>query len=112
MERSWQGTVVLDLHGKNAYQARIAVDAALRRADRGVYRLRVIHGHNRGTVLRDLLSTYAAHEKVLQVAQYNAGTTDLILRDSTSHRRYEHYDKFISPCKSESNRIIVIPTDI
>lgn len=61
MERSWQGIVVLDLHGKNAYQARIAVDAALRRADRGVYRLRVIHGHNRGTVLRDLLSTYAAH---------------------------------------------------
>ena len=81
MERSWQGTVVLDLHGKNAYQARIAVDAALRRADRGVYRLRVIHGHNRGTVLRDLLSTYAAHEKVLRVAQYNAGTTDLILRE-------------------------------
>lgn len=81
MERSWQGIVVLDLHGKNAYQARIEVDAALRRADRGVYRLRVIHGHNRGTVLRDLLSTYAAHEKVLRVAQYNAGTTDLILRE-------------------------------
>lgn len=75
------GHHVLDLHGKNAYQARIAVDVALRRADRGVYRLRVIHGHNRGTVLRDLLSTYAAHEKVLRVAQYNAGTTDLILRE-------------------------------
>ena len=38
------GIMELDLHGKNAYQARVAIDAALRRAGGGVYRLRLIHG--------------------------------------------------------------------
>ena len=47
---SGSGIVVLDLHGKNHYQARIALDAALRRADAGVYRLRVIHGWHGGNI--------------------------------------------------------------
>jgi len=37
------GVVELDLHGMNTYQAQIAVDAALRRAGNGTYRLRLIH---------------------------------------------------------------------
>ncbi len=37
------GIMELDLHGKNAYQARVSIDAALRRASSGVYRLRLIH---------------------------------------------------------------------
>lgn len=40
------GIMELDLHGKNAYQARVAIDAALRRASSGVYRLRLIHGYH------------------------------------------------------------------
>ena len=48
------GIMELDLHGKNAYQARVAIDAALRRASSGVYRLRLIHGYHGGTALRDL----------------------------------------------------------
>ena len=47
------GIVTLDLHGCNTYQAKIAIDAALKK-NRGVYRVRVIHGYHGGTALRDL----------------------------------------------------------
>ena len=43
------GIVELDLHGMNTYQAQIAIDAALRRAGSGTYRLRLIHGYRGGT---------------------------------------------------------------
>ena len=43
----------LDVHNMTKTQAVPAIDAALRRADAGVYRIRVIHGYHGGTVLRD-----------------------------------------------------------
>ena len=52
------GIVEIDLHGKNAYQARVTIDAALRRARAGTYRLRIIHGYQGGTVLRDMAVSY------------------------------------------------------
>lgn len=71
------GIMELDLHGKNAYQARVAIDAALRRASSGVYRLRLIHGYHGGTALRDL---YAGHPRVLRLVA-SPGSTDLVLRE-------------------------------
>ena len=60
-----QAVTVLDLHGKNVYQARVAIEAALRRARGGVCRLRLIHGCHGGTALRDMIyDTYAAHPAV------------------------------------------------
>lgn len=74
-----EGIVTIDLHGKNEYQARVAIDAALRRS-RGVYRIRCIHGYHGGTVLRDMLRRdYAG--KVLRLQAVNEGTTDLIIRE-------------------------------
>ena len=79
---SGSGIVVLDLHGKNHYQARIALDAALRRADAGVYRLQVIHGWHGGNILRQLVrEEYAVHPKVLRVVERGAGETELVLRE-------------------------------
>jgi DNA-nicking Smr family endonuclease len=73
----------LDVHQMTRTQALTAVDAALRRAGGGVYRLRVIHGFHGGTVLRDAIrSRYAAHPKVLRLELgLNPGETDLILRE-------------------------------
>ena len=71
----------LDLHGKNAYQARIAIDAALRKS-RGVYRLRLVHGFHSGTVLRDMIAdTYATHPAVLRLHRVSDGITELVLRE-------------------------------
>ena len=76
------GIVELDLHGRNVWQARTAVDAALRRA-KGAYRIRVIHGYHGGTALRDAIrGRYGANGKVKRVELgLNPGQTDLILRE-------------------------------
>lgn len=73
----------LDVHAMTRVQAEAAIDAALRRADRGVYRIRVIHGYHGGTVLRDMVrSRYARHPKVLRIELgLDQGQTDLVLRE-------------------------------
>lgn len=74
------GILELDLHGKNEYQAKVAIDAALRRAKAGTYRLRLIHGYHGGTALRDMIRRdYAT--KCLRVLPLDNGRTDLILRE-------------------------------
>ena len=79
---SGSGIVVLDLHGKNQYQARVALSAALRRAGVDVYRLRVIHGWHGGDALRQLVrEEYAGHPKVLRVVEQGPGQTELVLRE-------------------------------
>lgn len=73
----------IDIHAMTRVQAMAAIDAALRRARGGVYRLRVIHGYHSGTALRDMVRRrYAAHPKVKRVElSLNPGITDLVLRE-------------------------------
>ena len=74
-------TVTLDLHGKTQYQAKIALEAQLRRS-RGIYRIHVVHGYHNGTALRDLVRQEdAAHPRVLRVEAVSDSATDLILRE-------------------------------
>ena len=78
----FSGTVEIDLHGKNAYQARVALDALLRRVDASVYRIRVIHGFNSGTRLKETVWEYASHPKVRRIAAGESpGCSYLILRE-------------------------------
>jgi len=76
-----KGILELDLHGKNLYQARVAIDAALRRS-RGVYIIRLIHGYNLGTAIKEMIrDEYTDHPAVLELrAGANSGTTELVLR--------------------------------
>ena len=72
----------IDLHGKNVYQARIAIDAALRRAGGDVYRLRLVHGyHNGGALMRMIAETYPRHPRVLRLVRVGDGATELVLRE-------------------------------
>ena len=72
----------LDVHNMTGVQARAAIDAALRRAGSGTYRIRIIHGFHGGTVLRDLARSYKSHPKVLRVELgLNQGVTELVLRE-------------------------------
>ena len=77
------GVWEVDLHGKNEYQACVAIDAALRRAKTGTYRIRCIHGHHGGTALRDMIRReYAKHPRVLRLETgVGAGVTDLVIRE-------------------------------
>ena len=73
----------IDIHQMTKAQALIAIDARLKKAGSGVYRLRVIHGYHSGTVLRDAVRAhYRRHPKVLRLEiGLNPGETDLILRE-------------------------------
>ena len=75
------GIVELDLHGKNTYQARVAIDAVLRHS-RGIYRIRLIHGYHAGQTLREMIAReYTDHPGVLELrAGENPGITELVLR--------------------------------
>ena len=76
------GIVEIDLHGQTVRQARTTIDAALRRAGPGVYRLRLIHGHHGGTALRQMIrEEYPHHPKVRRVAAVEFGCTYLVLRE-------------------------------
>mgnify|MGYP003586702804 CR=1 FL=1 len=74
-------SVTLDLHGKTQYQARVALEAQLRRSS-GLYRIHVIHGFHNGTALRDMVrQEYASHPRVLRLEQVSQSETDLVLRE-------------------------------
>ena len=77
------GIQTVDLHGKTVRQAKITVDALLRRAGPGTYRLRLLHGCHGGTALRDFLrAEYGRHPKVRRlVLSPDGGATDLVLRE-------------------------------
>ena len=78
-----QSIIEIDLHGKNQYQSRIAIDAALRRAPLGTMRIRVIHGFHGGSALKDMVrEEYSQHPKVRRLeTRLGDGVTDLILRE-------------------------------
>ena len=73
----------LDLHGKNLFQARIAVQSALTRATSADYRLTIIHGYIGGTALRDMIyEEFAHHPRVIRLERArNPGQTVLVLRE-------------------------------
>lgn len=73
----------LDIHSMTQAQAKVAIEAKLRRAKGGVYRLRIIHGYHGGTALRDMIRReYAVHPKVKRIELgLNPGVTDLVLRE-------------------------------
>lgn len=74
--------VTLDLHGCTVYQAKIAIDAQLKRAKADVYRIRLIHGFHGGTALLTMIrKDYRRHPKVLRLEFGSNGETDLVLRE-------------------------------
>ena len=77
------GIVTVDLHGKNTYQAKVTLDALLRRAGGGTYRIRVIHGSHGGTALRVFIRTeYRRHPRVKRLLlSPDGGATELVLRE-------------------------------
>ena len=78
-----EAVITADLHGKTAHQAKVTVDALLRRAGTGTYRIRLIHGSHGGTALWDFIQAeYSRHPKVKRLLlSPDGGTTELVLRE-------------------------------
>ncbi len=77
------GIQQVDIHGMTKYQAQVCLNNMIKKAPRGVYRIRVIHGYHGGTELRDLVrKEIVGNPKVLKIeVGLNQGETDLILRE-------------------------------
>jgi DNA-nicking Smr family endonuclease len=73
----------IDLHGMYRDEAIKAIDKALRSADSGTYQIRLVHGYNHGTSLKNMIiDEYRYHPKVLRVVPGdNLGITVLVLRE-------------------------------
>ena len=80
-----QGNKEIDLHGLRAEEAKKRIDKAIREADPTVYRIKLIHGFNRGHGLRDMIwdeYSYGREPKVLRIeGGVNEGITELVLRE-------------------------------
>jgi DNA-nicking Smr family endonuclease len=78
--------VTVDLHNMNVFQARVKLNYALKKATGATYRLRVVHGYNLGSAIKDMVrSEFKDHPKVLRIeSSVNPGETILVLRDLTS----------------------------
>lgn len=77
------GIIELDIHGMNTYQAKICIDSNLKKAKKDVYRIRIVHGYNGGSSLKNMVrKEYKKHPKIIRLeVGLNQGVTDLVLRE-------------------------------
>jgi DNA-nicking Smr family endonuclease len=75
--------VNVDLHGLFRDEAIKVIDKALKNADESTYQIKLIHGYNRGTSLKNMIiEEYRYHPKVRRIEPGdNLGTTILVLRE-------------------------------
>ncbi len=73
----------VDLHGLYRDEAIKVIDKALKNADESTYQIKLIHGYNRGTSLKNMIiEEYRYHPKVRRIEPGdNLGTTILVLRE-------------------------------
>ena len=75
--------ISVELHGLFREDAIKVIDKALKNADDSTYQIKLIHGYNRGTSLKNMITEeYKYHPKVLRIKPGdNLGTTILVLRE-------------------------------
>ena len=75
--------ITIDLHGMFRDEAIKTIDKALKNADFSTYQIKLVHGYNRGTSLKTMISEeYRYHPKVIRIKPGdNLGTTILVLRE-------------------------------
>ena len=75
--------ITIDLHGLFRDEAMKVIDKALKQADDSTYQIKLVHGYNRGTSLKNMIiDEYKYHPKVLRIQPGDdLGTTILVLRE-------------------------------
>lgn len=75
----------LDVHGMTSDQAVARIEEAIRKANSSTYRIRVVHGFNRGNSIQRAIYRELGHglnPRVLRITGGdNPGVTELILRE-------------------------------
>ena len=77
--------IEIDVHGLTAAAAVAKIESVIGGAGSNVYRIRVIHGYNRGTSIRQAVYREIGHglnPKVLRIVPGdNQGVTEIVLRE-------------------------------
>lgn len=77
--------VEIDVHGFTVNEAIEKIERAIRQANQSTYRIRVIHGYNRGNNIQQAIFREEGHglnPKVLRiVGGSNPGITELVLKE-------------------------------
>lgn len=74
-------TMEVDIHGMTQEQAKKRLEQLLNRADPSLEELVVIHGHNGGTALRDMVRERLHHRRIAaKLLSLNPGVTRLLLK--------------------------------
>lgn len=75
----------IDVHGCTVEQAVRQIEKTLTSAGKNVYRIRIIHGYNRGTRIRESIRQEFGHGLEPRVKRIvpgdNPGITELVLRE-------------------------------
>lgn len=77
------GIIEMDCHGLTVDQAIRAIEEKVNHVPMGTYRIRVIHGYNHGTRIRDSLRDELRYNsKIIRIeGGSNLGITELILKE-------------------------------
>ncbi len=77
--------IEMDVHGMNVDQAIAKIEDTIKKANASTYRIRVIHGFNRGNQIQKAVYReigYGLNPKVLRITGgENPGITELVLRE-------------------------------
>ena len=77
--------IEIDVHGLYAEEAISRIEEAINKASPAVYRIRVIHGYNRGNSIKDAIYRelgFGLCPKIKRiVAGDNQGVTELVLKE-------------------------------
>lgn len=80
-----QPIIEMDVHGLSADAAVQRIEQQVNKADAGTYRVRVIHGYNRGNSIQKAIYRelgYGLNGRILRiVGGDNPGITELVLRE-------------------------------
>lgn len=80
-----QPYIDVDVHGMTAEQAIEKIESLIKQANASTYRIRVVHGFNRGNAIQRAIYReigYGLNPKVLRiVGGDNPGVTELVLRE-------------------------------
>ena len=74
--------IEIDVHGLTQSEAKNKITQILKTANKNVYMIRIIHGYNNGTALRNTIrKNFRKHPRVERIEiGLNQGVTELILK--------------------------------
>ncbi len=80
IEKDYGKTKIVDLHGLSLEQAKAEIIYEINSVDIDIKNILLVHGFNRGTVLKNFIRKEFVYDKVLKKINIDASATLLVLK--------------------------------